>query len=602
MAASPDSDDRLRREQVRLLAGNVPALVTGTLVLAAGTSGLLWINQQSPTWILIWLAAMVVLCLFRLAMAKCFARLDRANNWPTGRWARWFVWVSCVAGLLWGSLAWAFFTPDQPLNLATVAIVLMSITSSATQSLAPSFAAHLAFALPCVLPFELHCMLSEGLPLTLLGGLACWFLLMAEVFARRVAMAIEDALRLRFDNESLVAQLTAENLRTEQANQSKTRFLAAASHDLRQPIHAMALFVPALKAMSQRRQMEPTAVGIVADRMQGAIDTMTQLLNRLLDVSRLDAGAMRPALQPVALAPLMRKVCDEVTHQANVKGLSVRCQASDLCVHTDPAILHTILSNLAANAVRYTQRGGILLAARRRGSQVLLQVWDTGAGIAAADLPRVTEEFFQVESQARDASQSRGFGLGLAIVRRSTELLGSSLQCRSQLGRGSVFGLTLPEAQTPIEAGKEASVTAPTLHAASNASPRLVLVVDNDERILTAMTVLLRSWGHDTLAASSLAQASRLLATPARRPDVALVDMHLDADVDGLQAVDALRRQLDTDLRALIITGDTSASVAADISAAHLPVMLKPIDPVRLRSFIETDGALNATTPTGTTG
>ncbi len=567
---------RLRREQVRLLADNVPALIVGTLVLAVGAAALLWANGQALGALAGWLTAMVLLCAARAALLRRFRR-DTAHR--PERWAPAFVLASGVAGVCWGALAWLFFTPEQPFTLAIVAIVLMSILSSATQSLGAFFPAHLAFALPCALPFAARCLASGHSSLITLGALTLFYLLMTELFARRIARAIEDALRLRFENESLVAQLTVEKERAESGSLAKTRFLATASHDLRQPIHAMSLFVPALKTLSGQAVMNPRVVGTIAERLQAALDTMAQLLNRLLDISRLDAGALQPEPRPVNLRALLHKVCDEVAQQAQAKGLKLRVHDPALTALTDPAIVHTILSNLAGNAVRYTERGGVLLAARRRGDRVRLEVWDSGIGISAEDLPRVTEEFFQSEEGRRDASQSRGFGLGLAIVKRSAELLGSPLHARSRPGRGSVFAIELPlsEAAAPGEDGAAAT---------ARAQARRVLVVDNDEQILTAMSYLLRGWGHEPLLAGSMDEVLAHLEAGAA-PELALIDLHLANDVLGLEVAERLRERLGPPIRMAIVTGDTSPEALAAICTAGVTGLHKPVDPERLLRFIE---------------
>ncbi|MBL0918940.1 MAG: hybrid sensor histidine kinase/response regulator [Hydrogenophaga sp.] len=569
--------ERLLDEQVRLLARNVPALVIGTLLAASGTTALLVVDGLPSSWALAWLGAMAVLCLVRWLVGRAY----RHQPDPSGnaRWARWFVVSSMLAGLLWGALAVFAYDAEDTHTQAVVVIALAGIVASATQSLGPYFPAHLAFALPALLPIALRCLSSGTARGVVLGLLTLAFLLMAEVFARRIAQSIAEATLLRFENESLADALAKERDRAESANRAKTRFLATASHDLRQPIHAMSLFVPALKTLSGRPEISPPTVGAIADRMQGALDTMAQLLNRLLDISRLDAGATEPKPQVVLLQPLLNKVRDEVTQQAHAKGLRLRVRENGLAVHTDPAVLHTILSNLAGNAVRYTERGGVLLAARRRGERVRIEVRDSGVGIEAQDLPRVTEEFFQADNARRDASQSRGFGLGLSIVKRSADLLGSRLICRSRPGHGSVFAIELPAAV--VDTAEE--------HLPDDAPQpaRTVLVVDDDPQILAAMGLLLRGWGHDALVASNLEDALAAVANARRPPEVALIDMHLSADQDGVQVIDALRERLGESLRMAIVTGDTSLDVLTRIRAAGVSGLHKPVVPETLRRFID---------------
>ena len=575
----PPLVQRLRGEQVRLLAHNVPALVVGTLILALGVVALLASQGQAWSALLAWLALMALLCAARLLMLGRWRR-DPAREQHPERWARAFVLASASAGLCWGSLAWCFFAAEQPFTLAIVAIVLMSILSSATQSLGPYFPAHLAFALPCVLPFAARCLLSEQAPLFTLGLLTLAYLAMAELFARRIAAAIADALRLRLDNESLVEQLRQEKQRAEAAHLSKSRFLAAASHDLRQPVHTMSLFVPALRTLAGQPSLNPRALDTVAGRLQAALGTMDELLGRLLEVSRLDSGALTPQCQTLPVKALLQRVAAELEPQALAKGLRLRVRDGGLAVQSDPALLHTILSNLAGNALRYTERGGVLLAARRRGARVRLEVWDSGVGIAAEQLPRIAEEFYRVAKRPGAPAPAPGFGLGLSIAKRSAELLGSALQMRSREGRGSVFAVELPlgKAQPPAAATPEAPAQPGPV------PRRRVLVVDDDEQIRAAMSWLLSSWGHEALLADSLPQALRV--ADATRPDLALIDLRLGSDGHGLQVVEALRQRLGAHTPMAIVTGDTTAETLARLVAAGVTGLHKPLDPARLQHFL----------------
>lgn len=577
----PPLAQRLRCEQVQLLAQNVPALVVGTLILALGVVALLASQGQALATLLIWLAVMGLLCAARLLMLRRWRR-DPTREQDAERWARAFVLASASAGLCWGSLAWFFFAVEQPFTLAIVAIVLMSILSSATQSLGPYFPAHLAFALPCALPFALRCLASGPTALFTLGLLTLVYLAMAELFARRIASAIADALRLRLDNDSLVDQLRLEKQRAEAAHLSKTRFLAAASHDLRQPVHAMGLFVPTLRTLAGQASPNPRVLNTVAGRLQAALDTMGELLGRLLDISRLDSGALTSQTQVVPLNTLLQRVAAELEPQALAKGLRLRVRDGGLAVLSDPAMLHTILSNLAGNAVRYTEHGGVLLAARRRGDRVRLEVWDSGIGIAAEQLPRIAEEFYRVGERPGAPGQAPGFGLGLSIAQRSAELLGSALQMRSAEGQGSVFSLELPGSDPPPASRPRPN---PPAQAPAPAAPRRrVLVVDDDEQIRAAMSFLLSSWGHEALLADSLPQALRVAQdTP---PDLALIDLRLGSEGHGLQVVAALRQRLGAHTPMAIVTGDTTADTTARLLAAGVTGLHKPLDPERLQQFL----------------
>lgn len=585
--------DRLLHEQMRLLARNVPALVAGTLMLSIGTAALLLLNGQPSRWVACWLFAMWLLCAVRWWSARRYWRSPPDQAKAPG-WARWFVLSSLVAGLLWGSLSALFFSPDDPHTQAVVVMILAAIVASATQSLGPYFPAHLAFSVPALMPFALRSMFSGDTRTMTLGLLAIVFLLMAELFARRIASAIEEALRLRFENEALVAELSLARDAAETASKAKTRFLATASHDLRQPIHAMSMFVPALKRMAEEGRLSATALGDMADRMQSALGNMGQLLSRLLDISRLDADAVRAVTEDFALEPLLCAVVDEVAAQAEAKGLRLRMHDGGLWVHSDPSVLHTMLSNLLSNAVRYTERGGVLVSARSRGDGIDIQVWDTGIGISSDELPRITEEFYQCSNAHADESQTRGFGLGMAIVNRSAKLIGVRLVWRSVLGKGSMFSIQVPRARAshpPASAqppgGPETSVGA-----------RCVLIVEQNQDILAAMSILLRSWGHMPLLASNAEDATRLARDHRDTLDAALVDFHLARDSNGLAVAQRLRQHARPDLAVAIVTGDTSAEVMNEVLAARLTVMHKPVEPAELQGFLaQTRTAAACTNP-----
>lgn len=603
------SPDRLLQEQMRLLARNVPALVVGTLLAASGTAALLVVNGQALLWPLVWLVAMAALCLTRWLVGRQHGLGTRRPEW----WARWFVFSSLLAGLLWGALAAFAYDPGDTHTQAVVVIALAGIVASATQSLGPYFPAHLAFALPALLPISLRCLSSGSARGVVLGLLTLAFLLMAEVFARRIGQSIADATRLRFENEALAADLARERDRATSAGLAKARFLASASHDLRQPIHALALYQPTLVALSKRATgaIEPATVGVIAERMGAALNTINQLLTRLLDVSRLDAGAVKVVKTDVALEPLFESCVDHVRAAAQTKGLRVRVRSGGLSVHTDPAVLHTVVSNLLSNAVRYTERGGVLLSAKQRGALVELQVWDTGIGIADDEQDRITDEFFQASNAHNDESQSRGFGLGLAIAQRSALLLETPLRWRSVLGRGSVFGLALPRALKPDappvttqpDSSPAEQPASPQMAAAASPHPRTaesdtgpggnaqparlqVLLVDEDEAILAGMAFLLRAWQHDVLQARSLREAARVAQAASTTLDAAMVDYHLSQEENGIAVATQLRNLVRPDLPVAIVTGDTTPEVMAAVQHAGLPLLHKPATAEAVQDFL----------------
>ncbi|MBI3348138.1 MAG: hybrid sensor histidine kinase/response regulator [Burkholderiales bacterium] len=360
----------------------------------------------------------------------------------------------------------------------------------------------------------------------------------------------------------------------EAAGQAKARFLAAASHDLRQPAHALGLYLAALR--QQPLAGEPAEL---AERMARSLAALDSLFNSLLDVSRIDAGAVVPRPAPTALAPLLQRLADEAAPQAEARGLRLALRlgrgAEAALVRTDALLLERILRNLLGNALRYTVHGGVLLALRRRGPAWRIEVWDTGIGIAAEHRERVFEEFFQVGNAERD--RNSGLGLGLAIVQRLATLLGLPLALHSRPGHGTVFGLALPALQAPPPF---ATPAAPAAAAVPLVGLRIG-VLEDDADVRDALTRLLRGWGCEVQAAG-LAEAGFAAGTQAL-----VVDQRLPGGRSGIEAVQRLRATLGAALPALVVTGESDPAVLRELAAAGLPTLAKPVPAERLREWLE---------------
>jgi signal transduction histidine kinase/CheY-like chemotaxis protein len=397
-----------------------------------------------------------------------------------------------------------------------------------------------------------------------------------------VALAIAAWVAMRRRQELLRNALALGQARdhAEAANRAKSHFLAAASHDLRQPTHALSLFIAALRAMAKRPQVPGGEVGHIASRLQMALDGLGRLLNGLLDVSQLDAGAVEVRHQPIALQQLLGEVHNAFAGPAREKGLYLKLAPTRAWVDSDPVVLTRVLSNLVANAVRYTPKGRILLGCRRRpGGLVEIQVLDTGIGIDQDHRARIFEDFYQVGNVARD--REHGLGLGLAIVQRSVRLLGGQVTLRSEPGRGSVFSVLLARSAPP-----SADDPSTTQTATGPAPRRTVLVVDDNAEVRESMQRLLQEWGHTAITADTLAQA---VAAAQQHPNIDLVvaDYRLAHSVIGTDAVRAVAAQLKRDVAAVITTGDTSPERIREAQASGLRLLYKPLDTRQLREVVE---------------
>ena len=379
---------------------------------------------------------------------------------------------------------------------------------------------------------------------------------------------------LREVNETLEQRVELRTREAEAAQQSKTRFLAAISHDVLQPLHAARLFT---SAMHEGGDAEEQAR--LASRVDASLRAAEELLDGLLDVSRLDAGVLQPQWSDFDAAELLRELQAQYTPTAAQRGLALRIHAPDVMpVRSDRRLLRRALQNFIGNALRYAQSGGVLLAARRRGDGVSLEVWDTGPGIPANHLEQIFEEFHRYD-QPGERGQ-RGLGLGLSICQRISIVLDHSLHVRSEVGRGSVFGIRVPRASAPLRdtAASRAMLEA---HDASLHGLR-VLCVDNDPEILAGMRALLGRWGVDIACASTVDDAL-LLAID--RPEVLLVDYHLHDRLDGLDTLDALRGACG-DVPGALLTADGSDALKRSARLRGYRVLTKPIKPASLRAFL----------------
>ncbi len=394
-------------------------------------------------------------------------------------------------------------------------------------------------------------------------------LLEAEV--RKRTKQVEQAMA---DLQRSNRELEEARARADAANMSKTRFLAAASHDLLQPLNAARLFLSALAETSL-----PESAERLVENVDLAFESIDRLLTALLDISKLDAGVVTPVIENVALDPLLRRLVAEFAPVAERKGLALRMVPTDVVVATDPGMLIRALMNLVSNAIRYTRRGGILVGVRRQGAGFRVEVVDTGIGIPANQQSLIFEEFRRlgVDSDQRD----RGFGLGLAIVERIARMLGHPLSVHSVPGRGSRFALSLPAgSRVPARAtaGADAS-TAPRSQGA------LLVVIENEAAIRDGMQALLQGWGYVVLASPSPEVAIGLLRRGRRRPAAVIADYHLDG-CTGTDAIEMVRIGFGTAIPAMVITADRTPEVQREVETVAAALLNKPVRPAQLRSLL----------------
>ena len=383
--------------------------------------------------------------------------------------------------------------------------------------------------------------------------------------------------------EDAMLALQRAKAEAEDANASKTKFLAAAAHDLLQPLNAAKLFAALLN--EHRGEMSEEQSKLVA-RIESGLLSVEDLLSALLDISRLDTAAPVPQPEDFLIRETFSALESQFAQTFAEQGLGLRFSDTRLVVHSDPALLRRILQNFVSNARRYTRSGGVLVGCRRRGSGVAIQVIDTGVGIADSDQKAVFEEFHRLSDGAERTK--RGLGLGLAIVDRIARLLGHEISLRSELGKGSCFEVIVPRASGGNIA--DAAPAPAESRAASSIDGEAILCIDNEKAILDGMQGLLARWGAAPAIASNLDEAmaavEELRSRNGLSPSLLLVDYHLDDKVTGLDVIDALRKRLGADIPAAILTADHTEEVAGLVRDAGHALLHKPVKPAALRALI----------------
>lgn len=496
-------------------------------------------------------------------------RPSRPKRWrPEGTTARWgfrsTVVLLAVAWWAWAMTVFVHATRDDGLVAAAMLLLASGLLAS---MVAVDRWALLGWLGIVHLGAALGAMVVGVSPE--LAAIALFAGAVVGMLGLRTSQLLDSARRARAENEQLVRQLRQQVALVEAADAEKSRFLGAASHDLRQPMHAIGLFAAALEASLRQTEHHAKAMSMVK-----AIDALDASFTAMLDISKLDAGTVRPKLQAFPIRDSYRRLHLHCAGLAEERGLSLRFKTGGKVVTSDPLLLERILSNLIVNAIRYTDDGGVTVLTRSRAEHTSVEVWDTGPGIAADELSRVFDEFYQVDNPGRD--RSRGLGLGLSIVKRLVLLLGHRLEVRSVLGRGTVFKLLMQRSEL-ADMGS-VILGADTVPACPD-EDRTVLVVDDESPVREGMRELLQGWGFTVLLAASGTEAIREVRRHASVIHVIVSDLRLGKGIDGLDVIEAVRLDYGAPLPAILVTGDTAS---ADVKRAHAsghPVLFKPVRP-----------------------
>ncbi|WP_165797476.1 ATP-binding response regulator [Solimonas fluminis] len=527
----------------------------------------------SPVLPLLWLAVVIAAVALRthvlLGLPEDRSRSDEAK---LGLASALFLGTGAVQALV------VLFFPLMPVLIgAIVTIYVVGVCSATIQSTAGYQRVCLPYVLVMMVPVGVVWTLTPVADVAvferlLFAGLILVYITTMLSHARGVYGVFMESYNIRQQRVELNRKLRSALGNAETANRAKTRFLASASHDLRQPIHALSLFSGSLLL----RPMDARTAAI-AEQIDKAVKSLASQLDALLDISRLDAGVIERSISSVDLPALLSQLVDEFQPQADRKGLRLTLQGlSGSVVRTDPMLLQRILRNLLSNAIKYTEQGSVDLSVEPLDDKLRISVSDTGPGIPESEQERVFEEFYQLNNPERD--RSKGLGLGLAIVRRLTELLDIDLKLASVPGRGSRFSVDIPVTRSPGLPAAEATMPAGPLWRHVQ-----VLVIDDEEAIRLGMQTLLEEMGFTVETAASTAAA----VEKARdfTPSIVLADFRLRGEDNGIRTIRALRETW-PELPALLISGDTAPDRLREARDAGVELLHKPVNAMTLRESI----------------
>ena len=576
IAADQGFQAQIHDEQIELLFRHTPLAQATNLLVATVLVWFLW--GVIPHGILVaWWATNAVIVFFRFGLTIAYRRRAARSRiaWHTLMTAG-----AVLSGVAWGAAGVLFFAPDSAATLIFLTIILAGMSAGSIASLSSWPPAQYAYAVLTMTPIALRYLL-EGGDLWILGLMCLFYLANVLVFARQLSRALIDSMRLRLEKQALVRQLREEmsaadaaRVRAEEANLAKSKFLAAASHDLRQPLQAMNFFIEAL-----RNEKDPPRAEMVRVQLGASAQALAGLLNELLDISRLEAGLFNPQIRIVSLQAVFDALKRELQPLAEEKRIELGFVATRLNIASDPNMLGRILRNIIINAIRYTEQGAVLVGCRRKGGRVAIAICDTGPGIEPEFHQAIFREFYQLGNPERD--RRKGLGLGLAIVDGLCRILDHPLELKSRVGHGSTFLVHVPIAtgEVPHLEGMEEVVSASLYGFA-------VLVVDDEPAIRQAMTEVLGGWGCQVMAADSAQDALARLTMAAFSPDAIIADYRLREGRSGTEAIAEIRRALGRSVPAAILTGDTAPARLREASASGFLLLHKPVQPARLRSVL----------------
>jgi two-component system, sensor histidine kinase len=565
-------DSEIRAEQIRLMykhftymsLGNVPSIAVFSYLISDGIDIRI---------ILAWACLISTSIALRIRLVTAFRKAS-PDAGQMQYWGRQAVASTLLSGLAWAIIPLLAVYCERNIFLGVVFLlsVMVTIFLAPGSTYRPAF---FAFAIPILTSsaFSFLFFIDDYWYMGIAMMMGLTILLHLNRLQERTLI---ESIRIRFENRALIEELSAQKSAAEQANVAKSKFLAAASHDLRQPLHALGLYLDTMKTeLNTRRQEE------LAGKMGVAIEALNDLFQSLLDISKLDAGIVETVVADCAINEVFKRLEIRFVPLARQKNLEILFHGGNEAVLTDPLLLERILDNLIGNAIRYTASGRIEVTAKTGDSDnnVIIEVSDTGPGIPATERENIFKEFYQLHNPERD--RTKGLGLGLSIVKRLCMLLGHRLSLESRAGSGTRFSLVLPRGNP----GKSIQLSETVVRPGWDIKGSNILVIDDEAGIRDAMYQLLANWMCNAVCVDSIDEAKNAIKS-GLQPDLIIADYRLRDSRTGVDAIRAVAEAVGTDVPGILITGDTAPERLQEAARSGFKLLHKPVTPGQLRMVV----------------
>ena len=560
-------------EQITLLFQSMVSLLIINLVVCILLAVMFW-GVVPNTSIYLWTGLMLGMITIRGTLYYIYKqKFDPIN-------LRFFILFlvvgSATAGVIWGLGGLLLFSETRLEYQVLLVFAFMAMTGGSTFTLSIYMPTYFVYAPAALLPITIK-LLTLGTKVHIgLAIVTVVYLVMLTLFNIKINRNFRRSLELRFENLQLIEQLKVQRSEAERANKAKSSFLAAASHDLRQPLYSLGLFTSVLDESTN----DPKTRKIV-EQINLAMDSLTSLFEALLDISKLDAGVVEAKKCSFNLQPLFEKLANGFDMQASEKGLFIQWPQTTSQVTSEVNLLEQILRNYLENAIRYTESGTITVKCIEISGMAVISVSDTGIGLPQEELQDIFTEFYQVGNDERD--RKKGLGLGLAIVERTAKLLGHEISVASEVGVGSTFSIKIPLVEHEFDT-QQSFVT--QTFATKSETSLLIALVDDEESIREGLSQLLRLWGYEVIVAASGTKLIEQLEQMGRQPNILITDYRLANNLTGMEVIAALNAMFQEDIPALIVTGETDKQHIKRMNTGNFQVLNKPVHPAKLRAFL----------------